>query len=448
MFEDLRKTLHGKLANKNNNGEDNDLFPVLTAQALLASEQRQQLLSKILEAAQSLTDDYNGLYLTTLHQFAEFVQSLPEIEHGAYFLPGDFLDHALERVALALPLANHYLTSTENPIFSQKASLWLYALFTVALLKDIGKIVDQFTVILCTPSGKALAEWNPFAGSMVGQASHYQFTYTTQHFPRVRKAATFYFARQLLPEAGFNWLASDNAVFDGWLAMFEDEARHLGTLVSLIPVAEAQLINKRLKQYLEPSLLGHIKLPGGSDSDITASSSSTHIRPAGLGLRLLPPTKLQQIARENALIYDFLAWLKKRLSEKNKQQAAYTVNQLHSEIHHVAEGLLITPKVVQDFAKENKQNPLYRDWKTIYNQLIKFGLPGGTADTAAYRYLNQENAKKLVGAIINPYLILPKTAVPPLNPFLIKISQTMTSRALGNYISKPFLTPPKPKPPA
>lgn len=248
MFKGMKYILNNKKAPKHE--KQNELFaespvtPILPANEILVTEKRQKILQEV-RALLSLSDDeYNTWFASVINNFAEFVQNLPETSRSYYAGIGGLLDHALERASLSLFLCRTYLLPQETTLAALDAPemLWVYAVFTAALFLDMGKIATHHTISITDAEGNFVKTWLPYSGAMTAQGTHYVYAFNKDNHELMRHLVTTLLARQTLPQEGFNWIASDPEVLQSWLAMLSDEQRQVGSIMTVIPIADAQLL--------------------------------------------------------------------------------------------------------------------------------------------------------------------------------------------------------------
>jgi len=259
MFDSIRSFVPKSLAREKKPAErEVGLYPILKAEALLSTDRRQAHLNKFPELMRFNPEDYKNLCLKTIHKFAEFVQSLPETRTGYYSYNGGVLDHGLERASIGVSLARSYHFKDDKKVLdkSDQNALWIYAVFTAALFFDLGKIAVNQIITLCEKNGDEVARWNPLEGSMLNKgATHYKLDFEKENREDLRRRLTSLLAEKLLPAEGYQWIIGDKDVLDAWLAMLNDDKRGRGSLVNLIPIADAKAIEKYY-QEIKAQLVG------------------------------------------------------------------------------------------------------------------------------------------------------------------------------------------------
>jgi integrating conjugative element relaxase (TIGR03760 family) len=247
IFRDMSKNFQNFVKdnkNLNNNIAHKDPTPILSADILLATEKRQQCLTEIRNLLSLPDEEFNRVFQIVTENFAEFVQNLPETERSYYAGTGGMLDHALERASLSLFLCRTYLLPQDATLSSVSESemLWVYALYTAALVYDIGRLATSHIVTLTDQKGHTLKSWQPFNVSMTEEkASHYVYGFKENHYDHMRWQVTVILALKILPKEGFNWIAGDMAVLESWLGLLSDDHRQVSPLLTIIQLVESLL---------------------------------------------------------------------------------------------------------------------------------------------------------------------------------------------------------------
>ena len=328
------------------------LYRVKTAKELLAKQERQQLLDKYKKLLTLPKEDYQPLVSEFIEGLAEFVQSLPETQNSYYSNQGGMLDHAMERSAIALSLCRAYLLpkeSQDNPLTKEQA-LWAYAVFTASMLHDIGKVAIDLKIHITNEDGRHTQMWLPYEGSMLelNKGNHYKYEFEKVNRDELRRRVTRILTRQLMPEKGFLWIASNKDVLAVWLAILDDDDRGGGTWGPVIPLADAQVINRYFAHF--------------------PTTPTEGVIPEGVSL----PPDLVQPDLEKADISEagreFLEWLREGINT-----GQITVNRPDSSIH-LAEGnkvLMLYPEIFKEFAARSSS---YKDWHGVMREFSSLDL--------------------------------------------------------------------------
>lgn len=272
------------------------ILPILAQKELLGSNSHRGLINQLRELLGLSDEDFELLYGQAIYQYAEFVQVLPAQSSGP--LSG-LLNQGLARAWLTL---KNYLTEYGN-----SDHLYNYAVFTAALLFDASKVIINQKIFLVDGEGNYLEDWNPFVGSMLGQAEFYKIYIISPIFQRLQHSITPILARQILPPEGFLWLTADLQVFVDWLNALRGDASEGGRI---------------------SRALAYIKL-----DDILALAHS---------LVQVPVDMKESPINEHGEA--FYKWLKEGLVNGDIK-----VNSADSSVHIVSEGVFIDRKLFKQF---------------------------------------------------------------------------------------------------
>lgn len=299
--------------------EEGYLLPVLTGDELLFSHRHKGLLRQLRDLSESTTDDFDRSYAMLLTHFMEFVQVLPHKSNG---ILGSLLNYSLSRTVATFQKYCQLRKDQTTPLLK-------FAVFSAALLKDVGRVVSNQRVVLVDHDGEYLKEWNPLSGSMVGQSDFYKMYQLAASYLRIEAEITPLLARQLIPREIFLWLSSDLLVFSDWLAALLGQegvgSKELTWALSLIKRDDILAIL----------------------NTIDGASVNTHMPAA---------TEYGEA---------FYQWLKEAI-EKNE----LPINTEDAGIHVVSEGLLIEKRIFQHFIAISRF-PAFANFLMIYTQFAK-----------------------------------------------------------------------------
>jgi len=298
-----------------------------------------------------LTDEYfDVLYKDTLERFAAFVQVLPsKFENTLCSL-------WIEGIARAVTALKVYFD--ENP--DDRDPLYIFAVFSAALLTELGHIMTNQRIIICSKEGDYIDDWRPFEGPLTQCADYYRFYPLSAAYQRLDVAVTQQMVRQILPKVAFVWLTSDLLVYADWLDALAGDPRQGGR------VARALSLIRR--------------------DDLFNLINS-----------LDPITIHPQHSDENELSEAFLTWLKEKL-----EKGEVKVNSNESGIHITKDGVFLEKhKLFQQFVDE-VQKPV-RD-TVVFS---KFGNLMGVAKKGGYDYAHAQffadfQTESQSGAIAGP----------------------------------------------
>lgn len=297
------------------------LYPILTAAELLVHPRRRFLVEKIKHNTYLDDANYTLLYQPLIDHLIEFVQLLPYHPGG---IPGSLMDYSLERGELALRLYHQQMQDDPNPLEA-------YALFSAALLQDVGKVMSQQKVMICDEAGIVKAEWLVCQGSLIDKGEYYKVRILEDELVGLSQAVTPILARQIMPPLGFTWIWDNHFIFRIWLAMLTGEGTSIGgLLMDILRLVYKMLESEHLKNNLPPP-----------DVEITNPE-------------------------ETSLGEAFLAWLKEQLQTGN------IINDPASPAHILPGGdLFIEPVLFRNFSESYSKRV---DWVVVAKQFNYLGL--------------------------------------------------------------------------
>lgn len=387
---------------------------IQSAATLLGSEKLQPHLKNIKSLLNLPPKFYNRLYYQVIEQFAEFVQALPETVHGTFANDGGFLEHGIERAARALSLCLAYFFPEEKSLnnMTPNQALWIYAVFTAALLLDVGKLAVKYKITLCQKNGTSIKDWHPYSSSMVAQGKYYKYDFVKENRDNLRRLITSLLARQILSESthirnesdhsiyehenGFNWIASDPNVLEAWLALLSGEGRPMSSFMTMIPLADAQVIENHIK---------NLKIPGAPST-------------AGSGLFTgTIPTEDTVFTATLATGDAFLQWLRNALATNT-----ISVNQTDSHVQITQDGILISPEIFKEFTLEN---PHYKAPEVVEQQFHKYlELYQASSGDLGRRYSHIQGVSTVAMRkhllVTNVHLLYGMGQTPEINPNIVK----------------------------
>lgn len=373
-----------------------------SATTLLSADKRQQHLKNIKALLNLPPKLYQTLYQQAIEQFAEFVQSLPETAQGIFAGELGFLDHGLERAARALSLCLGYFFPQEKNFqnVSSQQALWVYAVFTAALLYDVGKLAVKYHIQICQKDGAPLQPWSPYTCSMVAQGKYYRYDFVKENRDNLRRLTTPLLARQILSEAeqsgeiepgsgslsGFSWIASDPDVLEAWLTLLGGNTRTVNSFLTVIPLADIQVIESHMH---------HIRgfgaqLPGMFNSLPGMQEDALHL---------------------HQMNDAFLEWLRTGIADQS-----ISVNLDDSHVHTTAEGVVILDSIFNHYLTENpqvKQGPSevarqFRNFLDLYQMSFSEQIISQRHHTGSFINLATNQAY----LVKNDYLIFNKGQIP------------------------------------
>jgi len=217
---------------------------------LLRPAHRQQMLHQVAAIAALPPEHYRSLVLDVLERYAGFVQRLPASEAHHHAGLGGMLDHGLEVTLQALLNRRGKLlpVGAEPEQIGKVHDLWTYAVFTAAVLHDIGKPAVDQEVMLLDAEGQMIGPWDPWSGPMsrVAHCQGYAVHFRRGRRYRFHERAAPLLVHHIVPDRGLAWLASDQELFATWLAAISGDMEGAGSLGEIIQHADGLSVARNL----------------------------------------------------------------------------------------------------------------------------------------------------------------------------------------------------------
>lgn len=223
-------------------------LPVVSAERLLAQGDRPALRRRIDRLLSVPRPQLATLFHGAILGYARFVQQLPASEAHHHAGAGGMLDHGLEVVANALALRRGHLLpqGAEPERLARGQDLWTYAVFTAALLHDIGKPAVDQRVLMLDARQRPLGTWDPWQGPMGPRALWYRVEFVRDRARGLHERVAPLLARFIVPAAGLAWLASDREVLAAWVATISGDRDNGGALGEIIGRADGESVARNL----------------------------------------------------------------------------------------------------------------------------------------------------------------------------------------------------------
>lgn len=336
--------------------ETQRVYPVLTAELLLKRRIRRKVMDEVRVTCGAPIEYFNALYKQLIENYVEFVQNLP--------IPNNFritrIDRQMYLASLALSLREPYLLagSLLNRATDNEKALWNYVIFSGLLLSRLGQLVTQYKVCLCDEKGVFLKEWEPFVGAMHEQGSYYKIRSIESGSSPVDSQFNVMLARQLMPEEGYNWIASVPEALEQWIQSLDDSGeRDAGTLSARFFVVMRSWLAQR-QEFLEGEFIEAFELYLENLEDTYDYSEELE--------EDLPLTEVKE-PLETLTGERFYQWLRRGIHDKS-----LTVNEKDSAVFMTKQGvLLLHPKTFEKFIKEH---PEAGTPEKVFDQFSKIGL--------------------------------------------------------------------------
>ena len=177
---------------------------------------------------------WEEIYLKFIHNFAEQVQLLPASESHHHAGAGGLLTHSLEAGLNALKIRQGKMlpVGSSSEVIEEQKELWSYAVFTAAMLHDVGKpLTDQTITIISETPERILYPLT----EKLSMNDEYKIEFRRGRKYRSHENIALLLAPKIVPIAGLNWIASNQDVLDDWtfcLTGRKNEANTLGELVT------------------------------------------------------------------------------------------------------------------------------------------------------------------------------------------------------------------------
>ncbi|MEW7996242.1 MAG: DNA-binding domain-containing protein [gamma proteobacterium symbiont of Ctena orbiculata] len=222
-----------------------DCLPVLLPLDLIG--QRSKQIKTIQQLAGVPKTHWKSLYLDALLSFAGYVQQLPASEAHHHPGAGGLLDHSLEVVIKALQIRRGHLLpqGADAEEVTAKKDLWTYAIFSSALLHDIGKPLMDQVVTLYSKDGHDLGTWNALTAPMTGEG-WYRIRYRKDRQHKLHERAALLVSRLILPVPALTWLSSDRVLLSTWLAAISGVYEDAGVIGEITQRADNQSVADNL----------------------------------------------------------------------------------------------------------------------------------------------------------------------------------------------------------
>lgn len=303
-----------------------DLIAVEKFEELLKDKKRQLLLQHISESMGLNSTRFDKLALSLIHNITRYCQNLPE-PTLYYSHRGGLIDHALNRTEAALQLVRQILVLDKNAIPSEEQAIWLYALFSAAMLRGIGKLYTDYQIDLFDPNGQLIKRWQPLLEDMPSLGRYFYYDFLRGDDLSFRNNITLTFARQLMPIAGFTWIISNPAVFAVWLALLQEDRDGSGSLGAILDRANAVAIQREINDYI----LKYADFDGRNRMATFVDS-----------------TPEMNVNRERLMGAEFIAWVMDGL-----ETGKIIINKIPMLMEILPTGVVMSPQLFDMFAQEH-----------------------------------------------------------------------------------------------
>ena len=155
---------------------------------------------------------WRTFYLDALLSYANYVQQLPASEAHHHAGMGGLLAHGLEVALHALRLRRAHLlpqgADTEDIV--AKREVWTYAVFSAALLHDIGKPLMDQDITCYDHRGCDLGPWDALTSPLLPNI-WYRIRFRRDREHRLHERVAPLLSQIVLPPRALAWLSSDRS---------------------------------------------------------------------------------------------------------------------------------------------------------------------------------------------------------------------------------------------
>jgi len=307
-----------------------DLVPVIPVERLLDDKKRQPLLQQINTTIGLDASGFHKFALPVIHNMARHCQQLPETSLY-YSHAGGFIDRALNRTEAALHLVRHILVLEQHEKPSEEQKIWLYALFSAAMLKNVGALYTDYNVDLFDTNGQLIKRWQPLLEDLSSTNKYYDYHFLRGDDIVFRNRITLLIARQIMPNTGFTWLTSNPDVFAVWLALLQEDRDSAGPLAAIFDRADAIAMQRDINDYLTKNA-AWIEGAGNRMSTFTDT------------------TPMNDVDKERLMGAEFIAWL-----TQNLEQGNIIINKVPMLMEVLPTGIVMSPQLFDMFAQEHRK---------------------------------------------------------------------------------------------
>lgn len=363
--------------------QGNKLIRVFNARQGLIGEKRQTYVKSYVELM-ALTQEQFALYCQRLIEaLVEYYQDLPETRNSYFSERGGLLEHALSRTEAALSLCRAYFVNDEKQQLSEVQQLWMYALFSAALLQGIGKLMIDFAVDSFDEQANYTTAWNPLLGSLYANGTYFCYEFASDAPDAYRKRLNILLARQVMPKEGFKWIASNSEVLAVWLALLNEDHRSAGTLGPILIRADALAIQRYFSEK--------------NARDFAKDSNQS--RYGRFANTFITPQVNDSQTGDSLAGIEFIKWLSSALGE-----AKLMINK--APLFMVPGGLLMSPEIFKLFIREH---PQFKNWLAVQEGFLTMKLHASSVTGDVTQRFEQHKTQQVMSGVVlaNYAAILP-----------------------------------------
>jgi hypothetical protein len=351
-----------------------DLVATETPENIINNKKHQVLISQINDAMGLEQPVFEKTCLPVILKTIKYCQKLPE-SSMYYAHLGGLVDLALNRSEAALQLMRHILVLEKDMIPSEEQKLWLYALFSAAMLQGLGKLYTDYIVNIYDRNGQSVKCWQPLLESLAGVGENYCYDLLKGDDFNLRNSITPLMARRIMPKPGFERIMSNPEVFKVWLALLREDRDSAGPLAAILDRANAIAIQRDINNYL----LRH----GEGKGNRLGTFVDTN------------PEK--KVDRERLMGAEFIAWLTESLKD-----GKIILNQNPMLVEVTEASVVLHPSVLDVYMQEHHK---LKNRVAIQKSFLAWNMHLLTDD--AVKSLGQKGEKQGLSAIQLDTAVLP-----------------------------------------
>ncbi len=391
------------------------IYKILPYNELLSEQAFSAIIKNYTDLLLIPKQNFDDIYLQTIHNYAELVQSLPCVKYPKFNFNKGQLFLAMLRTSITLEESDNYPYPTNNQNLTsmqleKRTAIWKFAIFSSALMLDLSHLINNLIVETCSANGENKITWAALNGTMTtNNNNNTHYIYKSQHAQAITSARhsklNILLAYQIIPHHVLAWMYSEQDIFFEWLSLLDDEASGSGTLHKLTMVSLRLLINEYMGVVLPEQILRLI--PSHLKKKIEYHKDSFW---KGVEFSLRGEKVISRQTEQNYGI-EFLNWLRDGIITKK-----ISVNNPDSRVHMSKDGVfMLSPEIFLEFCR---QNPKYSNWQAVYRSFNQLGITKFSNERATFEHTfdNIKNANIKRGIIINdPSYIFQNKKIPSMS---------------------------------
>lgn len=304
-----------------------DLIATENPDDVLKNPKYQKIISQIKSSLYLTNTEFASLANSLILRTIKYCQKLPE-SSMYYANLGGLVDLALNRSEAALNLMQHTMIIETSP--SEEQKLWLYALFSAAMLQGLGKLYTDYKVNLYDKNGQFIKSWQPLIENLIDNNAYYDYELLKGDDYNLKNSITPLIARHIMPKTGFEKIMSNSEIFATWLALLREDKEAAGPLAAILDRANAIAIQKYIHDFLLK--FGRYE---GQENRLGAFSDTN------------PENKID---KEKILGAEFIAWITESLAN-----GKIIINQEPLVISVTEASVILHPSALDVYMQEHKK---------------------------------------------------------------------------------------------